>query len=222
MMIGTLNEKSLHAALKQAIALDGDHFEVKVGRYVIDIVRGDELIEIQTGHFSPLKRKLRDLTETHRVRLVYPIAAHKTIVKVDGERVISRRKSPRKGDVYDLFAELVAIPELLIRPNFSLEILLIEVDEHRRYAGGRHWRKRGWVVDERHLVAIQERHHFTTPQQLSQLLPTKLPDPFTTADIAKQLGKTRRTAQQIAYCLRHMEQLQVAGKRGNAILYRKL
>ncbi len=71
--IGTLNEKPLHAALKEWYALPGDRFEVSVDGYVIDIVRDDRLLEIQTGTFSSLKSKLNTLVRTHRVRLIYSI-----------------------------------------------------------------------------------------------------------------------------------------------------
>tara|TARA_B110000014_G_C20100324_1_gene577464 strand:- start:1253 stop:1462 length:210 start_codon:yes stop_codon:yes gene_type:complete len=38
-IIGTLNEGSLHASLKQFFAQPGDEFEVPINGYVIDIVR---------------------------------------------------------------------------------------------------------------------------------------------------------------------------------------
>ena len=60
--VGTLNEKPLHAALKERLALPGDRFEVDVDGYVIDIVRGDCLIEIQTRNVSAIKRKLAALS----------------------------------------------------------------------------------------------------------------------------------------------------------------
>ncbi len=37
--IGTLNEKPLHASLKMWVAEPGDQFEVRIGRFVADIVR---------------------------------------------------------------------------------------------------------------------------------------------------------------------------------------
>ena len=80
--IGTLNEKPLHASLKKWYAGRGDRFEVSVDGYVIDLVRDDLLIEIQTRNFGAIKRKLVDLTTRHKVRLVYPIAQQKWIVKL--------------------------------------------------------------------------------------------------------------------------------------------
>ncbi len=78
--INTYNEKPLHAALKQVYALPGDQVEVKVDGYIIDLVRGDLLIEIQTGSFSPLKNKLARLVDTHPLRLVYPVPLEKWIL----------------------------------------------------------------------------------------------------------------------------------------------
>ncbi|MHA1257030.1 MAG: hypothetical protein ACTSPS_15680 [Promethearchaeota archaeon] len=45
--IGTLKEKSLHAELKNWLKLPGDKIESPVDGYIIDIVRGELLIEIQ-------------------------------------------------------------------------------------------------------------------------------------------------------------------------------
>ena len=56
--VGVLNEKPLHASLKAWYAQPGDRFEVAVAGSVIDIVRGELLIEIQTRSFSALRRKL--------------------------------------------------------------------------------------------------------------------------------------------------------------------
>ena len=61
MSIGTLSEKSLHAGLKEWLSQPGDTFEVKVDGFVIDIVRGDVLFEIQTRHLYAMKRKLSKL-----------------------------------------------------------------------------------------------------------------------------------------------------------------
>ena len=44
--IGVLNEKPLHASLKDFCARPGDQFEVTVDGFVIDIVRGDGTIAL--------------------------------------------------------------------------------------------------------------------------------------------------------------------------------
>ena len=56
--IGTLNEGALHAQLKEWYRRPGDLLEQVTGGFVIDLVRGDLLVEIQTGGFAPLRRRL--------------------------------------------------------------------------------------------------------------------------------------------------------------------
>ncbi len=219
--IGSLNEKPLHAALKEWVALPGDRLEVPVDGYVIDIVRGDLLIEIQTSSFASIKAKVSDLVVRHRLRLVYPIALQKWLTKLlpDDTGRPSRRKSPKRGSVEDLFRELVSLAPLIRHPNFSLEVLLIQEEEIRRYDARRAWRRRGWVTEERRLLGVVDRRLLTSAADILALLPPDLPEPWTTSDLAAALRKPRRLAQQMAYCLRVMGAIDPVGKQGNAILY---
>jgi len=217
--IGTLNEKSLHAALKRAYAQDGDRFEVPVDGYHVDLVRGDLLVEFQTGNFSALKRKLAHLVLDHPVRLVHPIPAGKWLVKLSPRgKVLSRRKSPKRGCVDDIFEELVSLPALLAEPNFSLEVLMTYEEEVLQKSRDK-WRRGGWATVERRLLGITDRWVFETPADLADLLPAELPCPFTTTDIASRAGKPLWIAQKMAYCLRQSGALTVAGKKGQSILY---
>jgi hypothetical protein len=220
-MISTLNEKPLHASLKEWYARPGDRLEVPVGRYVVDIVRDDLLVEIQTQNFSAIKHKLTLLAEDHPVRLVYPIAQEKWIVKLakDGRAAATRRKSPKRGTVDQVFGELVSLPDLVPSSNFSLDVLLIQEEEIRRYDGQRGWRRKGWVTHERRLLDVVARHMFHTPTDMVALLPSGLADPFTTQDLAQAMAQPRRLAQKMAYCLREMGALTPVGKRGPSILY---
>jgi len=219
--IGALNENPLHAALKAWYARPGDQVEVPVDGFVIDVVQDDLLVEIQTGNFSAIKPKLKQLTETHPLRLVYPVAHEKWLLKRarDGSQQTTRRKSPKRGRVTDVFWELVSFPRLLLRPNFSLEVVLIQEEEVRRYTGRRRWRRRGWVTEERRLLKVVERHRFENIADMAALLPEDLAVPFTTADLAKALDIRRKLAQKMAYCLRKMDVIRQTGKRGRAYLY---
>jgi len=220
--ISTLNEKDLHAAIKRWYAEPGDRFEVPLEGSLIDIVRGDLLIEIQTRNFSAIKRKLAKLAAGHRVRLVHPIPFEKWIVRLspDKESVLGRRKSPKRGTIEDVFSELVHVPHLMPLPNFSLEVLLIQEEEVRCQDGShRAWRRKGWVTQERRLIDVVARRAFENPADLLDLIPDTMPDPFTTADMAEAMDRPRRLAQQAAYALRAMEAIEATGKRGNAVLY---
>ena len=219
--IGTLNENPLHAALKAWYARPGDRIEVPVDGFIVDIVRDDLLVEIQTGNFFSIKRKMATLAAHHPVRLVYPVAREKWIVKLKGEGPgrLSRRKSPKRGAFEHVFAELVRFPELVPHPNFSLEVLLIQEEEDRRYDGKRGWRRRGWVTHERRLLEVVGGRLFETVADMHALIPADLAEPFTTADLAAAIGKPRWLAQKMAYCLREMGAIAAVGKRGNAIRY---
>ena len=225
--IGTLNEGSLHAALKSWYAQPGDRIETTVDGFVVDILQRrsltarHQLVEIQTGNFSSIRQKLRALTANYPVRLVYPIARNKWLVKLPKEKGKEprRRKSPKHGDFENVFEELVSFPTLLSNPNFSVEVLLIHEEEIRHYDGKRRWRRRGWVTDERRLLEVVDRRLFETPGDIGELLPSGLEEPFTTAGLADAISQRRRVAQRMAYCLRKMRVLTPVGKQGNAILY---
>ena len=220
--IGLLNEKPLHASLKKWYARPGDEFEVAVDGYIIDIVRNELLLEIQTGSFASIKSKLLNLVDVHLVRLIYPIAREKWILKLakDDEGGYIRRKSPKRGRVEDLFREMVSFPQLLANANFSLEVLMIREEEVRRHEEKRNWRRRGWTTDERRLVEVADRHLFENPADWRTLLPEKLGESFTTGDLAEVLGIRRSLAQKMAYCLRKGGVIELTGRQGRANNYR--
>src|SRR5262245_55856724 len=220
--IGMLREKPLHAAIKRWYAVDGDRGEVPVGGYVIDLVGGDLLIEIQTRGFSGVRAKLASLLDAgHRVRVVHPIAVDRWIVQVDDVgTLLGRRRSPKHGTLVDLAPELVSVPELLAHPGFEIEVLLIEQEELRRQVPGMCWRRRGWTVLERRLVDVMDHVTLTGPDDLRTLLPAGLADPFTTTDLAAGIGRTPAVARQLAYSLRKLGIVEVVGKHGHAVEYR--
>jgi hypothetical protein len=220
--IGLLNEKPLHASLKQWYAQPGDRFEVAVDGFVIDIVRDDLLIEIQTRNFASINSKLCKLTQSYEVRLVYPVVQEKWIVRSasgDGG-VVVRRKSPKRGRLEDLFWELVSIPQLLCNTNFSLEVLLIRAEEMRRYDGKRkRWRTKGWMMEGRRLVDVLDRHLFGKSADWLAFVPDGLQS-FTTKDLAVVSDTRRELAQKMAYCLRQSRMIELIGKQGRDNLYR--
>ena len=201
--IGTLNESSLHAGIKDFLQQPGDRFEVPLAGFVIDIVRGDELIEIQTSSFGALGNKLDRLLGDHRIRIVHPIAVETWILR-PGKRP---RKSPRHGSILDLFVELASLPTLLDHPNLSLEVLLI--DEEQLREPGRRGERR---VMDRRIRQVRSTRRFKQVTELLALLPATLSEPWTTKDLASAAGASRRVAQSMAYCLRANELLVETGR----------
>jgi len=194
------NEGSLHAALKRHFADPGDTFEVPFGRFVVDLVKApgtaDEvLVEIQTGSFGAMGKKLDHLLGEHKLLLVHPIA-----IRTRLERKTTARLSPKRGSIYSLFEELVSIPTLLDHPNLSLEVVLF--DEVRKQVHDPSLRRRrgGYRTVDRHIEAIVDQQRFDSVLDLRRLLPSTLPEIFTTADIAAQAGCRRDAAQKLAFC----------------------
>lgn len=219
--IGLLNEKPLHASLKQWCAQPGDRFEVAVDGFVIDIVRDDLLLEIQTGNFASIKSKLTNLVRFRTIRLIYPIAQEKWIVKLEKDEGsgVTRRKSPKKGRLEDLFWEMVRLPQLASSPNFSLEVLMIKEEEVRRRNGKRNWRRRGWGIEERRLLEVVDQRLFKEPTDWLRFLPESL-ESFTARDLAEAIDIRKELAQKMAYFLRKAKLIELIGRRGRANLYR--
>ena len=87
-----MTEYSLHSELKDWYMVSGDELEVTVEDFRVDILRGELLIEIQTGNFSAIRKKLIKLLSYNQVRLVYPVAKLKWIVHVSRSGEFVRRR----------------------------------------------------------------------------------------------------------------------------------
>jgi hypothetical protein len=216
-------ETSLHRQLKQQYARGDAAQEVTLGKFRIDVVNADQLVEIQHGSLAAIRDKVARLLQDHRVLIVKPILARKLILKLQrrGGAVVEQRWSPKRGTPLDLFDELVYFTRVFPHANLTLEVPLVEVEERRFPGHGRkRWRRpNDHLVEDVRLVNIGQTLRFTTGSDLQQLLPLKLPSPFHTGHLADQLKIPRGTAQRIAYCMRMTGCAEEVGKRGNARLY---
>lgn len=217
--IGTLNEKNLHASLVQWFSQPGDEFESKVDEYIVDIKRKNLLIEIQIKNFTAIRDKIRNLCAKHKVKLIHPIAQQKWIIKeeADGERV-SKRKSPKRGRVEDIFTELIRMPTIIREPNFSLCVVLVSLNEIWKNDGQGSWRRNKWSIADRHLIEVYEIHEFHHTIDLLNMIPPSIPETFTNNDIATHLGISKSLAGKMTYCLRKMEEIKIVGNQGRAYL----
>jgi hypothetical protein len=218
-----MQESSLHAALKNWYTQDGDRQEVPVDGYLVDVVKGDLLVEIQTGNFTALKPKLPRLLDRHAVLLVHPIATEKWIIRQPLDSTIppSRRRSPRKGALEDLFFELVRIPHLVSHPNFAIEILITREEEIRINDGKGSWRRKGWSISDRRLLEVVKSVRLTMPEDFLAFLPPDLNRPFTAGQLAKALSRPRYLAYKMIYCLKVMGLIEETGRAGRSRLYQE-
>ncbi|OJW04198.1 MAG: hypothetical protein BGO49_21640 [Planctomycetales bacterium 71-10] len=214
-------ETNLHRSLKERHGpTAGGRCEVSVDGFRIDAVAADgTLVEIQSGGLGALRPKLRSLLPRHRIRVVKPIALSRVVVRrasADGPD-LSRRRSPRRGSLIEAFEDLVGLAPLLPDPNLSVEILGVAIEEVRVPRR----RRPGFSVVDRRLLDVREAVIIDSVDDLWALLPVDFPrfEPFSTADLARDLGTARPFAQRVAYCLRCAGAAQSVAKRGNSYIY---
>jgi hypothetical protein len=214
-------ETSLHRELKEFYCDDALAREVSVRGYRIDAIVDDTLIEIQQASLAALRRKTQELLETHSVTIVKPLCCLKTIIRLKRKHgpVAWKRSSPRHETLYDMFDDLVHFVDVFPHPRLTLEVLLTEQEETRIPKRKRWFRAKDFAVVDRRLVAVRNRHVLRTNADLCQLLPARLEDTFTTADIARLAEIPRWLAQKMAYCLRRTGGIVTAGKHRNAVVY---
>jgi len=216
-------ETTLHRQLKEHYARRGGQLEVRLGRYRIDVVAGDELVEIQHGSLAAIRDKVQRLLQSHCVRVVKPIVVRKQLMRRPcGNRTLPiRRLSPKRGTLLDLFDNLVYFTRVFPHPNLVLEVPLVEIEEWRCPGHGRRRRRRAsdYQIEDQVLTSIQATHRFRRARDLLRIMPASLPVPFHTGQLAESLSVSRWTAQRIAYCLRHAGAAVPVGRLGNARLY---
>lgn len=217
--IGTLNESALHKSLKELYAKDGDEIECPVDDYIVDIKQKDRIVEIQTSNLHRAVPKLYDLLRDHVLHLVYPIAVRTTISKTLENGTLQQRKSPKRRTIIDIFAALISGPEIILNPNFSLEVPLIHEEQVRVYDGSRGWRNRHWLIVDRKLIEPLDIHLFNDADDLWSLFEKRMSSTFTTKHISESMCITRRLAQQAVYCLRRCGVISAVGKERNEIIY---
>jgi len=219
--IGTKNESSLHRALKFQYTGTGGKNEVQVGEYVADGVRKDgEYIEVQTGSFGPLKKKIAEFASRGKVRIIHPITVTKIIEVYDTEgKFLYRRKSPSRGTHWDLFEALLHAPELPLVKGVTIEAVLIDTIEKRVKDGKGAWRRKGISIRDKELSAFHESIEFKKPKDYLRFIPFKKGAEFTVSSLADEAGISKWIARKVLYVLTKMKAVKRIGKKGNAWVY---
>ncbi len=223
--INLYSEYSLHAQIKEYLARPGDRLEAVIEGRVVDLVRADgELVEVQTGHLGQIKPKVLEFAgKGYRVRVVHPVSAMRGLRRLDPvtNEVLSIRRSPKRGDVYSLFDELVYAPEFVAASNVAVEVLMIRsVETKTRDGSGSWWRKGDRTVD-RELVEVLSSCSFQTPREWLAFIPENLEPPWSSVALGDVLGIGPERARKILYCFSRSGLLVESGKNGRGKTYQK-
>ncbi len=219
--IGTLSEKTIHAVLKNYYAPDEDMHEIPIEGYVADIYTGTEIIEIQTRAFHKMRNKLAAFLPLYPVTIVYPIPHIKWLSWIDEEtgEASAKRKSPKKGNVYQAFAELYKIRPYLNDANLRFKFALIDMEEYRLLNGWSKDKKKGSERYDRIPVNFAEEVCIERREDYMQLIPYELPEIFTVKDFAKAAKIRVNLAGTILLIMTDLAIVKRVGKTGNAYLY---
>ncbi|TWU34421.1 hypothetical protein [Novipirellula artificiosorum] len=216
-------ETTLHQQLKRCYAPDESDTEVVLGAYRIDAVRGDELIEVQCAGLSAIRDKCHDLLKRHSLRVVKPVVARTRIAKAKkaGGPIYSSRMSPKRGDLLDIFEDLIYFTRVFPHRNLVLEVPMVHVMETRipSKRRRRRWHKE-YKVHDVELESISETHEFRLSSDLLSLV--KVPpgtSQFNTSDLAGWIDRPRWVAQKIAYVLRHIDAIDTLDRKRSGIVY---
>lgn len=219
---GTLQEKTIHEVIKDFYCCDHDFQEQKRGRYIADIAVGNDIWEIQTRAFNKLRGKLDAFLKKYHVTVIYPVPVEKKIYWLDQETgaITGGRRSPRRGNAYDVFWELYKIRPYLADPNLSIHVFLMDMEEYKLLNGWSRNKKRGASRYDRLPGKLKDIVRLETKKDYRYFLPDSLPEEFTSSDLAGGAHIPRDTAQTCLLILRDLGIVELIGKKGRSNLHR--
>lgn len=219
--IGILSEKTLHAILKNYYEPDEDKQEIPIDRYVADIYTGEEILEIQTAQFNRMRDKLTVFLKEYPVTIIHPISDTKWLYWIDEEtgEISEKRKSPKRGNPYSIFAELYRIKAFLKNPNLKIQIVMLDMEEYKLLNGWGKQKKNNASKYDRIPVRITKEILIERKEDYLQFIPYDLEEPFTTVEFAKHVKISKQLAGVTLNLLNYLEVVNRIGKKGNAFLY---
>lgn len=222
--IGTLSEKSIHSELKKYIEPNTEFHEVKVGRYIADIKRDNNITEIQTKDFKKLIAKIEYyLSVGYNIKVIYPIIRERYTNWVDpiSHEIIERRKSPIKGVIQDVLTELYWIQNYMDNELFKLNIVLVDAEEYKLLDGyGQNSKKHATKIDKIPTKVVEE-ITINSVKELSKLIPDTLKNEFTSKEFVKESKSRKKWAGSYVKLLRELGVIEIVRKEGNAYVYKR-
>ena len=218
----TLSERTLHRAVKDYLEPDRWYQEIPVAGFVADIFRDGQILEVQTGSVTPLVKKLLRLPEEYPVTIVLPIVREKTIVTLSEEgELLSRRRSPKKGNWWEAYYQLPQLLPLAARPGARLRLVLLDADEYRTETPSRRVGRSLCRRLDRVPTSFCGELDLAFPSELWKLLPPELSGPFTREELRKVTRLSVRGMSGGLSALMKLGAVRPAGKTGRKTLYER-
>jgi hypothetical protein len=171
--------------------------EVECDGKIYDIIdKEGNVTEIQTTNVSKLLGKtVTALKNGRKIKIVHPVILEKRI-ELYGEdgKCLSNRKSPVKGSLYDIFNELTGIYTVLLKKNFSLDVLEITMTERRirtpepvQSQNGQRRFRRNWNKTDKILGKIVNTYTFSAAADYLALIPEQCLPEFSAKELSAAL-----------------------------------
>jgi len=203
-IIGTLNEKPIHAALKHYFSADSDR-EAKIGQYYADAAGENGIFEIQTVGWDKLKNKLDVFLDASHVTVVYPFeqCVHNIYINEKTGELIKKSPVRNNKDMSRFFLELYRIKAFLTHPNLTICIAGLEVEK----------------INKKHKnpLALLSELYLNNAENYSFFLPDDLPEKFTRKEFLKLSKKGKDKI--ILEILEYMSVVHKIGKIGKEFIY---
>ena len=221
--IGSLGEKTLHLTLKYFYEPNAENHERPLQGYVADVFGERGVVEIQTAQTWRLKPKLAAFLPVSDVLVVCPLATEKWVIWVDpvSGSISEKRRSPGSDRPLAAVGELYGLKEFLLAPGFSVELVLLSVEEYRLLDGYGAQKKKRATKYEKLPTALHARIRLQTPADYAALLSIGLPEQFTSKELKTAAKLRLPEAQKALNVLFALGVVERVGKQGQAYLYRK-
>lgn len=220
--IGTLSEKSIHSEIKNYLEPNKEYQEVKVGNYIADIKRDNEIFEVQTQQFKNLISKLNYYIKNgYNITIVYPLIQEKYINWIDpiSTEIVERRKSSYKRYIQDIFKELYWIKDYIVKEQIKLKIITLTAEEYKYLDGyGQNQKYKATKIDKVPSKIINE-INIQSVNDFKIFLPDTLPKEFTSKDFQKYTRSRSKYLGSGLKILREIGVIKVVRKQGNAYVY---
>lgn len=215
--IGTKQERTLHQYLKYYFCPDAKNHEQKCNGYIVDILKDNQIIEIQTSSFNTMRKKLEALLENYSITIVYPIIQERTLYNFnESGELESIRKSPKREHPLKIGKELYKINHLLNNKNLSFIGVILKVYEERIPYINRYKQKRMTRINQIPYELV-EIINLKSASDFKHIIPFE--EEFTAADFKSKIKLSKRDSSACLLALRTLNAIEIARKDGKKYIY---